>query len=155
MLRSGWNMPPGVHRIPGDEPVICLVCLKSDDDCICPECPRCGAQGNPMCYEEPKWVPGNKTAQNMGRKQRAARRETIEQNVLRHSMRLNKEQVMVRLLMIKSRAEAKVKEADLLIKLLQKKKWPPERPQDMGEEVLSDELEAQFDPFTEVRLIYE
>lgn len=28
----------------------CIICGKSVDDCICPECPDCGCQGDPTCY---------------------------------------------------------------------------------------------------------
>ena len=28
----------------------CAVCLRHVDDCICPECPYCGCQGDPKCY---------------------------------------------------------------------------------------------------------
>ena len=39
------NDPPD----PGDFP--CDVCgLFPDDDCVCPECPVCGAYGDPACY---------------------------------------------------------------------------------------------------------
>jgi hypothetical protein len=30
----------------------CDVCRKPVDDCICPECPKCKAQGDPKCYAE-------------------------------------------------------------------------------------------------------
>lgn len=30
----------------------CEICGKSVDDCICPECPTCGSQGDPKCYRE-------------------------------------------------------------------------------------------------------
>lgn len=29
----------------------CEVCGKCAEDCICPECPVCGEQGNPACYD--------------------------------------------------------------------------------------------------------
>jgi hypothetical protein len=29
----------------------CAVCGKIDD-CICPDCPECGARGAPRCYEQ-------------------------------------------------------------------------------------------------------
>jgi hypothetical protein len=52
----GWDYPPGVtQRMIDDaygreEP--CDVCgLMADGDCICPECPECGATGDPHCYE--------------------------------------------------------------------------------------------------------
>jgi hypothetical protein len=31
-----------------DEP--CAVCAIGVEDCLCPECPMCGEQGNPKCY---------------------------------------------------------------------------------------------------------
>lgn len=30
----------------------CIICGKSVVDCICPECPTCGSQGDPKCYRE-------------------------------------------------------------------------------------------------------
>jgi hypothetical protein len=30
----------------------CQVCGQWPDSCICPECPSCGEQGNPRCYED-------------------------------------------------------------------------------------------------------
>lgn len=30
----------------------CIICGKSVDDCICPECPSCGGHGDPKCYRE-------------------------------------------------------------------------------------------------------
>lgn len=50
----GWSLPPGVsHRMIDeamgvDQP--CECCGKMVDDCICPECPKCGEYGNPDCY---------------------------------------------------------------------------------------------------------
>lgn len=51
-LGSGWNMPPGCYSVPGDEPCFCEMCGRSvdNDECICPECPKCGEIGNPDCY---------------------------------------------------------------------------------------------------------
>lgn len=49
----GWSLPPGVTTgmiDPGDSPY--EVCGVMPDDCICPECPTCGAQGDLKCYEE-------------------------------------------------------------------------------------------------------
>lgn len=49
----GWSYPPGVT---GREPEItgdwgpCEVCCQDIDDCVCPECPICGRQGDPACY---------------------------------------------------------------------------------------------------------
>lgn len=50
----GWSYPPGCHSVPGDEPSgPCEVCGGDvdSDKCICPECPKCGEQGNPACYD--------------------------------------------------------------------------------------------------------
>ena len=51
----GWSYPPGAANDPNapynqvdDYP--CEVCGKAIDDCICPECPQCGSQGDPACY---------------------------------------------------------------------------------------------------------
>jgi len=30
----------------------CEMCGQDTNICICPECPRCGEIGNPMCYQE-------------------------------------------------------------------------------------------------------
>ena len=52
----GWSYPPGctsrdVEEAMGvDQP--CDVCGKMADDCICPECTVCGAQGDPKCYPD-------------------------------------------------------------------------------------------------------
>ena len=50
----GWSLPPGVTTLPGEEPCICEICCQDvdADECICPECPECGSQGDPKCYEE-------------------------------------------------------------------------------------------------------
>lgn len=54
---TGWNLPPGcttadIDRAAGvGEP--CFVCGRDPDgDCICPECPTCGAFGDSHCYHE-------------------------------------------------------------------------------------------------------
>lgn len=53
-LGSGFNMPPGVYRTPGDEGEgPCAVCCRPVVDCVCDECPRCGAAGDPACYVAP------------------------------------------------------------------------------------------------------
>jgi hypothetical protein len=49
------NLPPGctvrdIERAFGEEGP-CGVCGQSVDDCICPECPVCDAQGDPFCYD--------------------------------------------------------------------------------------------------------
>lgn len=46
----GWSYPPGVSSLPWDEEYPCEVCGEFPDDCICPECPKCGAHGDPYCY---------------------------------------------------------------------------------------------------------
>ena len=47
-MRTVWRSdePPD----PGDYP--CDVCGQWPDDCICPECPVCAAQGDEFCYRE-------------------------------------------------------------------------------------------------------
>jgi hypothetical protein len=51
----GWSYPPGAANDPNapynqtDQP--CEVCGKFPDNCICPECPNCGAYGDPHCYD--------------------------------------------------------------------------------------------------------
>ena len=56
MSRSifGWSLPPGcTHRMIEEqcEEGPCAVCAMDPADCICLECPECGAQGDPKCYE--------------------------------------------------------------------------------------------------------
>lgn len=51
----GWDLPPGCtlqhieDAMGGEGP--CECCGHDTTDCICPECPKCGEQGNPKCYE--------------------------------------------------------------------------------------------------------
>jgi len=53
MGKFGWDLPPGCHTLPGEEPEgPCEVCGKDIDSCICHECPECGASGDPLCYEK-------------------------------------------------------------------------------------------------------
>jgi hypothetical protein len=49
---TGWNLPPGcnVRDLPGAVDQPCAVCAQDPADCICPECPVCGATGDPGCY---------------------------------------------------------------------------------------------------------
>lgn len=57
---GGFNLPPGVtvSMLPGNEPVgPCLICGGDPERgsgekyaCVCPECPECGAFGDPACY---------------------------------------------------------------------------------------------------------
>jgi hypothetical protein len=50
----GWSYPPGCSSVPGDEPdPPCKICGHFPEDCVCPECPRCGETGSPECYQEP------------------------------------------------------------------------------------------------------
>jgi hypothetical protein len=54
MSKFGWSYPPGAANDPNapynqsDPP--CAVCKRPVDDCICDECPQCGATGDPQCY---------------------------------------------------------------------------------------------------------
>lgn len=54
MGKFGWSLPPGVTSRMIDEAYgvegPCECCGKMVDDCICPECPKCGEYGNPDCY---------------------------------------------------------------------------------------------------------
>jgi hypothetical protein len=58
MTDFGWSYPAGCSGVPDDEPCGCDCCGKDVDNCTCPECPTCGATGDPKCYEEHslKWV---------------------------------------------------------------------------------------------------
>ena len=47
------NLPPGTtHKMIENqfEDGPCSVCYRSCEDCVCPECPTCGVQGDPACY---------------------------------------------------------------------------------------------------------
>jgi len=46
----GWSYPPGCSGPPEDYMGPCEVCGQHVDDCECPECPACGAFGDPRCY---------------------------------------------------------------------------------------------------------
>ena len=70
---TGWNMPPGCSRVPGDEEAPCAVCGLACDDCVCPECPVCGASGDPNCYGDPDGGSGHHGLQ-LSRAQLASRR---------------------------------------------------------------------------------
>jgi hypothetical protein len=48
----GWSYPPGCNGPPNDDEGPCMVCGKELEDCICPECPVCGYQGDETCYFE-------------------------------------------------------------------------------------------------------
>lgn len=59
MGKFGWSLPPGCSfsDLPGNEPVGPCECCGRDAEvwgepggCICPECPQCGAVGDPECY---------------------------------------------------------------------------------------------------------
>ena len=56
MTRSvfGWSLPPGCTQRHIDEAfggeAVCECCGHNVDSCICPECPYCGAAGDPACY---------------------------------------------------------------------------------------------------------
>ena len=58
MSRSifGWDLPPGVTSRMIDEAYgqeePCQCCGNDPADCICEECPVCGEQGNPNCYNK-------------------------------------------------------------------------------------------------------
>lgn len=48
----GGSYPPGCSG-PPEADFTCGVCGRDQElgQCICPECPECGAQGDPECYE--------------------------------------------------------------------------------------------------------
>lgn len=50
----GWSYPPGCSGPPDDNEGPCQVCGQGEVDCICPECPECGAFGDPKCYQGPQ-----------------------------------------------------------------------------------------------------
>jgi hypothetical protein len=50
----GWDLPPGCTQKQIDDLFAegpCDICGKDVDHCICPECPVCGAIGDPVCYD--------------------------------------------------------------------------------------------------------
>jgi hypothetical protein len=53
---TGFNLPPGCTTRHIDEAMgvdaQCDVCKLDTDNCICPECPRCGCHGEPDCYDD-------------------------------------------------------------------------------------------------------
>ena|SRR6267154_4781490 len=58
---TGWNLQPGcttqdIDRAAGAYDR-CEVCGEAVDDCICPECPKCGEYGNPKCYNKHGLIP--------------------------------------------------------------------------------------------------
>lgn len=61
----GWSLPPGAAGDPNapwnQEYGPCQVCGQAEDDCVCPECPVCGAYGDSHCYRpdnlDPPLVP--------------------------------------------------------------------------------------------------
>jgi len=75
----GWSLPPGctarmIDEAAGvDQP--CAVCCRPVDDCVCPECPVCGAQGDPACYADPPRVEGH--GMRLTREQAVARQEAV------------------------------------------------------------------------------
>jgi hypothetical protein len=54
MTRSifGWSYPPGCSGPPDQDEAPCDVCGQSIENCACPECPKCGAVGDPNCYDK-------------------------------------------------------------------------------------------------------
>ena len=56
MGKFGWSYPPGAALDPFapynqvDGP--CAICGKSEDACICPECPVCHTNGADWCYRD-------------------------------------------------------------------------------------------------------
>lgn len=52
MSAFGWSLPPGCSMRDIDPPELpCEVCGVDVDSCICPECPVCQTNGDPICYE--------------------------------------------------------------------------------------------------------
>lgn len=49
---AGFNLPPGVSpgMIPGEGDSVCDICGQEAGACVCPDCPKCNAQGDPNCY---------------------------------------------------------------------------------------------------------
>jgi hypothetical protein len=50
MGKFGWSYPPGCSGPPEPDYGPCGCCGRELDECICPECPECGATGDPACY---------------------------------------------------------------------------------------------------------
>lgn len=53
MGKFGWNYPAGAENDPNapwNQPdPRCEVCGEYEDNCECPECPKCGEHGNLKC----------------------------------------------------------------------------------------------------------
>ena len=49
----GWSYPAGCSGPPDDDDPFCAVCggRVDLDQCVCPECPICGAVGDRYCYD--------------------------------------------------------------------------------------------------------
>lgn len=66
----GWSLPPGCNSLPGEEEYPCEVCGLFPDYCICPECPECGTQGDPECYESHGLVRTDEQIATLSQKQK-------------------------------------------------------------------------------------
>ena len=95
MSKFGWSLPPGVSHRDIDEAAgaegPCAVCCRPVDDCKCPECPRCGEQGNERCYRDTK-VDSRGHGMRLNREQ-VAGRTTARVAVLRQRL-LDEEQAL-------------------------------------------------------------
>lgn len=88
---GGFNLPPGVtvSMLPGNEPVgPCDVCAGDPEALIdapkavsAPECPECGAWGDPQCYENHGLVRTEGQILNRA-KYEAEQQEEMNQDVL-------------------------------------------------------------------------
>jgi hypothetical protein len=52
MDKPDWSYLPRYVVDPSDEEVGCGCCGVELTSCLCPECPTCGATGDPRCYWE-------------------------------------------------------------------------------------------------------
>lgn len=53
----------------------CEICGEKWDKCICPECPICGEQGKPACYEDHGLIRTKKQIKNKARKDKELAKE--------------------------------------------------------------------------------
>jgi hypothetical protein len=120
--------------LPGERITYCNICFKNSDDCICPECPKCGEFGDPACYA----VRGKR---NRGK---------------RHGLKLNKAQLVARQEILLRRLGQKIHEAEYDLKAMEGMEDPfaPINPDDPFETHFSPFLHEQEDP-TAIRTMWE
>ena len=70
----------------------CEVCGKSIDDCICPECPKCGGYGDPRCYQDhglirtAEQIAGQAALEAAMRREAAAERKWLDKMLIEDNL---------------------------------------------------------------------